>query len=146
MTPPSIHRRSSAILTPHGATHQRMQDWHGSSRIIPLEELNRGSKIQSAVSSPCMAEALAIREALLHAASQNYPNICIRTDSQVIANAISSRRHTRSSIEFSPISTNSFSLLLRLLFVAVSFSSQEPTMGQQMDLQKLVFQPMLLWA
>ncbi|KAF3582352.1 hypothetical protein DY000_02028336 [Brassica cretica] len=39
-----------------------------------------------------MGEALAIREALLHAVSLNLPNICVLTDSQVLARAISTRR------------------------------------------------------
>lgn len=47
---------------------------------------------QSFVSSSCMGEALAIREALLHVVSLNLFNICVRTDSQVLARAISSRR------------------------------------------------------
>ena len=41
-----------------------------------------------------MGEALAIREALLQAASHNYPHICIRIDSQVLVQAISFCRNT----------------------------------------------------
>lgn len=41
-----------------------------------------------------MGEALAIREALLQAASRNYFHICLRTDSQALQLAITSRRHT----------------------------------------------------
>ncbi|KAL0799815.1 hypothetical protein Bca101_054990 [Brassica carinata] len=41
-----------------------------------------------------MGEALAIREALLQAAARNYHHICIKTDSQVLTQAISTRRHT----------------------------------------------------
>lgn len=37
---------------------------------------------------------MAIREALLQAASRNITHICIRTDSQVFVRAISSRRKT----------------------------------------------------
>ncbi|XP_013624260.1 PREDICTED: uncharacterized protein LOC106330316 [Brassica oleracea var. oleracea] len=57
-------------------------------------EIFCGSIKQSAVSSPCMGEALAIREALLQAATNHYSIICIRTDSQVLAQAITSRRKT----------------------------------------------------
>lgn len=77
--------------------------WRHSSREAGLawiftdrdgSELARGSAKQSSVSSPCMGEALAIREALLQAASRNYFSICIRTDSQVLTQAINSRRKT----------------------------------------------------
>lgn len=54
-------------------------------------ELGRKALSLNFVSSPCMAEALAIRGALLHAASLNYTNICLRTDSQVLFGAINKR-------------------------------------------------------
>ncbi|XP_048611934.1 uncharacterized protein LOC125586157 [Brassica napus] len=57
-------------------------------------EVSRRSIKQTAVSSPCMGEALAIREALLQAATNHYSNIYIRTDSQVLSQAINSRRKT----------------------------------------------------
>ncbi|XP_048615729.1 uncharacterized protein LOC125588433 [Brassica napus] len=57
-------------------------------------EIFRGSIKQSAASSPCMGEALAMREALLQAATNHYSIICIRTYSQVLAQAITSRRKT----------------------------------------------------
>ncbi|KAG2281799.1 hypothetical protein Bca52824_053019 [Brassica carinata] len=56
------------------------------------KELHRGSSAQDLVSSPCMAEALAIREALLQAVALNYRHICIKSDSQVLVNTISARR------------------------------------------------------
>ncbi|KAF2566871.1 hypothetical protein F2Q68_00027967 [Brassica cretica] len=46
------------------------------------------------VSSPCMAEALAIRGALLNAASLGYHNICLRSDSQELIRAINGRKWT----------------------------------------------------
>ncbi|KAF3521414.1 hypothetical protein F2Q69_00046585 [Brassica cretica] len=55
------------------------------------KELHRGSAAQDFVSSPCMAEALAIREALLQAASLNYRHICVKSDSQVLVYTISTR-------------------------------------------------------
>lgn len=51
-------------------------------------ELNRGSSLQSAVASPLVAEALAIREALWHASAQSYKRIWLRSDSQWLINAI----------------------------------------------------------
>ncbi|CAN6832263.1 unnamed protein product [Brassica oleracea] len=77
--------------------------WKGGTRSAGLawiftdfasEELHRGSSAQNFVSSPCMAEALAIREALLQAASLNYRHICIKSDSQVLVHTISSRRRS----------------------------------------------------
>ncbi|CAG7900982.1 unnamed protein product [Brassica rapa] len=41
-----------------------------------------------------MAEALAIREALPQASSLNYHHICIKSDSQVLVNTISSHRRS----------------------------------------------------
>ncbi|CAG7864750.1 unnamed protein product, partial [Brassica rapa] len=78
-----------------------------------VQERNRGSKAQTHVASPCMGEALAIREGLLQAASHNITHICIRTDSQVLATAINSRRKTTElygvladidDLSFSPLS------------------------------------------
>lgn len=57
-------------------------------------ELHRGSTAQAHVSSPRMAEALAIREALIQASILNFTNICLCTDSQELARAISSRRRS----------------------------------------------------
>ncbi|KAG2260878.1 hypothetical protein Bca52824_080172 [Brassica carinata] len=57
-------------------------------------EIARASSCQDRVSSPCMAKALAIREALLHAASLNLSHICLRTDSQVLIRAINRRSST----------------------------------------------------
>ncbi|KAF3589449.1 hypothetical protein F2Q69_00029349 [Brassica cretica] len=58
------------------------------------KELHRESSAQNFVSSPCMAEALAIREALLQAASLNYRHICVKSDSQVLVHTISARRRS----------------------------------------------------
>ncbi|KAL0676554.1 hypothetical protein Bca4012_004535 [Brassica carinata] len=55
-------------------------------------ELTHKSILLKYVSSPIMAEALAIRGALLHAASLKITHICIRTDSQVLAQVISQRK------------------------------------------------------
>ncbi|XP_013624886.1 PREDICTED: uncharacterized protein LOC106331086 [Brassica oleracea var. oleracea] len=55
-------------------------------------EINRGSSNQLHVSSACMAEALAVREALLHASSLGFTKIWLRSDSQVIMRAINQKR------------------------------------------------------
>ncbi|KAF3563418.1 hypothetical protein DY000_02019228 [Brassica cretica] len=55
-------------------------------------ELTRGSSAQSHVSSAMMAEALAVREALIHASSLNLTKICLKTDSQTLVRAITTGR------------------------------------------------------
>lgn len=100
----SAHRLNLApMLNPQETYCNTDASWSPTSRHAGLawifsdingQELQRGSKTQSSVSSPCMGEALAIREALMHAASLNYPHICIQSNSQVLVQAISSRRHT----------------------------------------------------
>ena len=116
--PPRINTNKPSLRPPHQHLHRSSEDsplnnqeiycntdaaWISTSRTAGLAwifldrnqmELDRRSKVQTAVTSPCMGEALAIREALLHAASQNYSTICIRSDSQVLVQAISSLRHT----------------------------------------------------
>ncbi|KAF2606587.1 hypothetical protein F2Q68_00043418 [Brassica cretica] len=74
------------------------------------KELHRGSAAQDFVSSPCMAEALAIREALLQAASLNYSHICVKSDSQVLVYMISAcRRSTELFGVFADIDDLAFS-------------------------------------
>ncbi|KAL0837923.1 hypothetical protein Bca101_089813 [Brassica carinata] len=95
-----------------------------------------------------MGEALAVREALLHTAYQNYSHICIRTDSQVLVQAISSHRHTTELYGvLDDIDDLSFSVFFPFACCrVVSFSSQELIMDQWMGLRKLVFQSILFWA
>ena len=144
-----------AISNPHKIFCNTDASWNATTRCVGLAwiftnlvpvELLRGSRVQASVSSPCMGEALAIREALLLAASQNYSHICIRTDSQVLVQAISSCRHTMKlyGVLFD-IDGLGFFFLFRLSLV-VSFSPQELIMGQPMSLQKPTFQPMLSWV
>ncbi|XP_009127063.3 uncharacterized protein LOC103851935 [Brassica rapa] len=61
---------------------------------LSSQELNRGSKAQDSVASALMAEGLAIREALQHAISLNFTHIWIRSDSQVLIQAITTRRQS----------------------------------------------------
>ena len=53
-------------------------------------EVSRGSSLQITVSSPLVAEALAIREALLHASAHSYKRILLRSDSQGLITSINS--------------------------------------------------------
>ncbi|KAF3503506.1 hypothetical protein F2Q69_00044113 [Brassica cretica] len=116
----------------HGREGSNRRGWPGSS--LASKELHRGSCAQDFVSSPCMAESLAIREALLQVASFNYRHICVKSDSQVLD------RIQRNSLEFSPISTISLSqFLLRFCFVA-SVSFYGPLMDLLMGLQRIVYQ------
>ncbi|KAF2568810.1 hypothetical protein F2Q68_00027247 [Brassica cretica] len=57
-----------------------------------VEELNRGANIQLYVSSPLVAEALAIRGVLQQAISLNITHIWVRSDSQVLIMAINRKR------------------------------------------------------
>ena len=45
------------------------------------------------ISSPLMAEAIAIRSALLHALEAGILEICIKSDCQALIAALSSKRH-----------------------------------------------------
>ena len=51
-------------------------------------EINRGAMIQLHVSSPLLAESLAVREDLLQAISLNITHIWVHSDSQVLIRAI----------------------------------------------------------
>ncbi|XP_013624192.1 PREDICTED: uncharacterized protein LOC106330230 [Brassica oleracea var. oleracea] len=93
-------------------------------------EIASSSSAQDHVASPCMAEAIAIRDALLHAASLNYSHICLRTDSQVIAQAINRRSSTMKLYGYQTLTPLSFQPL-RLLFFASLFSFPVRPMGLQ---------------
>ncbi|KAF2593070.1 hypothetical protein F2Q70_00044904 [Brassica cretica] len=66
--------------------------WMFTDLTSQSQEFNRGSTAQDYVSSALMAEGLAIRKALQHAISLNYAHIWIRSDSQVLIQAITMRR------------------------------------------------------
>ncbi|KAF3526373.1 hypothetical protein F2Q69_00050752 [Brassica cretica] len=53
---------------------------------------NLGSSFEDHISSACMAEALAIRHAFIHAMDLNITHIWLRSDSQVLIRALSSGR------------------------------------------------------
>ncbi|KAF3557908.1 hypothetical protein F2Q69_00012816 [Brassica cretica] len=52
------------------------------------KELNRGSHFRNLISSPLLAESLAIRASLLHASALGYTNIWIHSDSQELVRAL----------------------------------------------------------
>ena len=95
------------------------------------QELDRGSKAQTHVSSPCMGEALAIREGLLHAASHNFTHIW--TDSQVLATAINSGRKTTEFYgvlaDIDDLSFSPFSPFSSCLFVYIPRNTNGPADG-----------------
>ncbi|KAL0838236.1 hypothetical protein Bca101_090126 [Brassica carinata] len=52
-----------------------------------------GTSTELCVASPLMAEALAVREALLHAKARHLSNICLKSDNQVLVKALNSKQH-----------------------------------------------------
>ncbi|KAF2601050.1 hypothetical protein F2Q68_00012169 [Brassica cretica] len=58
-----------------------------------LEETRQGTSTVRFVASPLMAEALAVREALLQAKALHLTNICLKSDNQVLIKALSSKQH-----------------------------------------------------
>ncbi|KAF3596916.1 hypothetical protein DY000_02027811 [Brassica cretica] len=102
-TPKNPHQNQAPVETSKEIICNTDASWKGGIKSAGLawiftdpssQELQRGSCAQDFVSSPCMAEALAIREALLQAASLNHRHICVKSDSQVLVNTISSRRRS----------------------------------------------------
>lgn len=75
--------------------------WKADSKMAGLgwtftqpdgQEVSRGSGAHDHVPSALLAEAMGVREALIHAASLNITKICFRTDSQVLHRAITTGR------------------------------------------------------
>ena len=94
----------------------------GSSPTPDSTEISRGSFLQTVVSSPLMAEALAIREALLHASAHHYKRIWLRSDSQGLITAINSNLL---SIELYGILSDVYSMISsKFLSVLFSFISR----------------------
>ncbi|WZZ80689.1 uncharacterized protein LOC106373353 [Brassica napus] len=56
-------------------------------------ETTSGTSTELCVASPLMAEALAVREALLHAKALHLSNICLKSDNQVLVKALNSKQH-----------------------------------------------------
>ena len=80
---------SRATQTRPGSHHQLRWTLVGSS---PIRLTWRSTEEQTHVSSACMAEALAAREAFLHASSLGYTKIWFWSDSQVIMRAVNQKR------------------------------------------------------
>ena len=91
LAPPSLHANSIFCFT--GAAWRADQKAVGLAWIFLNQdstEISRESSFQTAVSSPLMAEALAIRGALLHASASDLNLIWLRSDSQGLIKAINS--------------------------------------------------------
>lgn len=92
---PSYESPITATLCNTDASYRASTKTAGLGWIFTDEsavEIERGSLLQQHVSSPIMAEALAIREALTHAISLNLTHIWLRSDSQELIRAITARR------------------------------------------------------
>ncbi|XP_048615698.1 uncharacterized protein LOC125588410 [Brassica napus] len=77
------------------------------------KELNRGSLFKDHISSPLLAESLAIRASMLYASSFGFTNIWIHSDSQELVRAINEKRR---STELFGIWSNIESLSLSFSF------------------------------
>ncbi|WZZ12289.1 hypothetical protein YC2023_105378 [Brassica napus] len=92
-----------------------------------MTEISRGSFTQTGVSSPLMAEALAIREALLHASTLHYKRIWFRSDSQGLITAINSNLRSIELYE----NSNLLSIILHLVVVGSSCLLQRDSAQRQ---------------
>lgn len=80
----------------------------------------QGTKALDCVSSPMMAEAIAIRSALFHALDEaGFSQICIKSGCQALVAAISSKRQPGISAE--SLGTSSTYPLVSLLFPLALF-------------------------
>ncbi|KAG2279673.1 hypothetical protein Bca52824_050893 [Brassica carinata] len=100
------------------------------------QEITRGSSAQSHVSSALMAEALAIREALIHASSLNPTKICLRIGSQALVRAITTGRRPSDlfgvlsdvdSLAFSPTSPFAF---CRFVYISRVFNGSADSLAK----------------
>ncbi|KAF3561030.1 hypothetical protein DY000_02019851 [Brassica cretica] len=93
---PQPHHSQISICNTDAAW--RVDSWNGGLAWIFTDqegtELNCGSLFQDHISSACMAEALAVRYALLHAMDLNINHIWLRSNSQVLIRALSSGRRS----------------------------------------------------
>lgn len=82
--------------------------------------INKGSRFQTHVSSACMAEALAVRDALIHASTLGFTKIWLRSNAQELVRAI--KAHGKSFelqgvLSYISLLSSSF-LFLRLSYVS----------------------------
>lgn len=141
-----ITRRSTVTPTLLGFQHHERRVWRGSSQTVIrwnwiADQKSKQQSLHHAWVKPLQSEKLSstlLRKTTLQSVSDQIPK-CLSKQSP-----LSGIR--QNSTEFSPTSTRFISLHLLPLIVVVSFSPQEPIMGQQMGLQKPVSHPILLWA
>ncbi|KAF2606115.1 hypothetical protein F2Q68_00045451 [Brassica cretica] len=57
-----------------------------------LEAIKQGTLMKRFIASPLMAEALAVREALLQAKALHLSNICLKSDDHVLIKVLSSKQ------------------------------------------------------
>lgn len=91
-------------------------------------ETTHGTSTELCVASPLMAEALAVREALLHARSLHLSNICLKSDNQVLVKTLTSKQH--------PVELYGINLDIENLsssFSSVSFSYISRTLNSAAD-------------
>lgn len=76
---------------------RRPQDRTAGCRWISYDsrfgETIQGTSMELFVTSPLMAEALAVREALLQARDLHLSNICLKSDNHVLIKALISKQH-----------------------------------------------------
>ena len=81
-----------------------------------------GSSASSFVSSPLLAEALALREAIRAAHAANLPNVWMRSDSQVLVRAVNSKKFP---MELYGVLMDIEYLSSRFMFFLLSFIPRE---------------------
>lgn len=81
-----------------GTRNTKQQALRGSSPVSPLREPNKGSLIHDFVSSPLIAEALAVRSSLYHAASLEITSIRVCSDNQTLIRAINQQQQVKEII------------------------------------------------
>ncbi|CAG7874788.1 unnamed protein product, partial [Brassica rapa] len=87
-----------------------------------------GTSTELCVASPLMAEALAVREALLHAKARHLSNICLKSDNQVLVKALNSKQH--------PVELYGFNLDIEKLsssFSSITFAYVPRTLNSAAD-------------
>ncbi|KAF3601830.1 hypothetical protein F2Q69_00037881 [Brassica cretica] len=95
---PHVHQRPNphTLFCNTDAAWQSMTGKAGMVWVFTNQEgleVTHGNLSQDHVSSALMAEALAVRNALLRAIDLNFNSIWLRSDSQVLIAALSPRRH-----------------------------------------------------
>lgn len=82
------------------------------------KRLRQGTLTETHIASPLMAEAVAVREAILHAKSLHYSKICLKSSNQVLINALISKTHP---VEIYELNMDIENLSPTFLFLHFSF-------------------------